>query len=171
MSDIERAPAGVAHVYGDHIDTDRIIAGKYTKTLEQSHLAAHVLEDLDPEFAGKVQPGDILVAGVNFGCGPSREQAPLALQAAGISAVIAHSFARIFFRNSINLGLAVLAIGPHVIAKGATLSIDLVSGSVQDLTSDVLYQAEPLPPVMLEILAAGGLVAYMRNQESGPAEG
>jgi 3-isopropylmalate dehydratase small subunit len=153
---------GFAHVYGDNIDTDRIIPGKYTKTLDLSHLAAHVLEDLDPTFRERVRPGDILVAGRNFGCGSSREQAPLALRAAGITAVVAHSFARIFFRNGINLGLPLLEIGPHQIANGSQLTIDLVNGRITDHTTDQTYQATKLPAVMLEILEAGGLVNYLK---------
>ena len=153
---------GLAHVYGDNIDTDRTIPGKYTKTLDLSHLAAHVLEDLDPTFRERVRPGDILVAGRNFGCGSSREQAPLALKAAGITAVVAHSFARIFFRNGINLGLPLLEIGPHNIEGGSQLTVDLVDGRITDHTTDQTYQATKLPAVMLEILEAGGLVNYLK---------
>jgi 3-isopropylmalate dehydratase small subunit len=154
---------GFAHVYGDNIDTDRIIPGKYTKTLDLSHLAAHVLEDLDPTFRERVRPGDILVAGRNFGCGSSREQAPLALKAAGITAVVAHSFARIFFRNGINLGLPLLEIGPHNIEGGSQLTVDLINGRVTDHPTDQTYQATKLPAVMLEILEAGGLVNYLKE--------
>ncbi|MFO7540459.1 MAG: 3-isopropylmalate dehydratase small subunit [Chloroflexota bacterium] len=154
---------GIAHVYGDNIDTDRIIPGKYTKTLDVSHLAAHVLEDLDPTFRERVRPGDILVAGKNFGCGSSREQAPLALKAAGITAVVAHSFARIFFRNGINLGLPLLEIGPHGVESGSQLTVDLSSGQVLDESTNQRYQATKLPAVMLEILEAGGLVNYLKE--------
>jgi 3-isopropylmalate dehydratase small subunit len=153
---------GIAHVYGNNIDTDRIIPGKYTKTLDVSHLAAHVLEDLDPTFRERVRPGDILVAGRNFGCGSSREQAPLALKAAGITAVVAHSFARIFFRNGINLGLPLLEIGPHHIASGSQLTVDLLNGQVLDESTSQRYQATKLPAVMLDILEAGGLVNYLK---------
>ncbi len=104
---------GRAHVYGDNIDTDRIIPGKHTKTLDFSELAAHVLEDLDPDFATTVQPGDILVAGDNFGCGSSREQAPVAIKQAGVAVVVANFFARIFYRNAINIGLPVVEVGDH----------------------------------------------------------
>lgn len=154
---------GRAHAYGDDIDTDRIIPGKYTKTLDLSHLADHVLEDLDPDFRTRVAVGDILVAGGNFGCGSSREQAPLALKAAGVSAVVAGSFARIFYRNAINIGLPLLEIGPHAIASGSTLEIDLLAGTVRDLDAGIDYRAGALPAVMLAILRAGGLVPYLRE--------
>lgn len=150
------------HVYGDNIDTDRIIAGKYTKTLDLSHLAAHLLEDLDPTFAARVQPGDVLVAGENFGCGSSREQAPLAIQAAGITAVIATSFARIFFRNAINIGLLVIEIGPHTIQPGGTVTVDLENGRVTDNQTNQSYKATQMPQVMIDILQAGGLAAYLK---------
>ncbi len=155
--------AGMAHVYGDHIDTDRIIPGKYTKTLDVSQLAAHVLEDLDPTFHQRVRPGDILVVGLNFGCGSSREQAPLAIQTAGITAVIATSFARIFFRNAINIGLPVIEIGPHTISSGAHLEVDLANGQVTDVTNGRIYQATQLPQTMIHILQAGGLVNYLKT--------
>lgn len=150
-----------AHVYGDHIDTDRIIPGKYTKTLDLSTLADHVLEDLDPNFNKIVQQGDILVAGINFGCGSSREQAPLALKQAGVSVVIAQDFARIFFRNAINIGLPVLEIADHKIQKGAELDIDFKAGIVKDLTASVTYEATKLPKIMIDILREGGLVNYL----------
>lgn len=154
---------GTAHVYGDNIDTDRIIPGKYTKTLDLTHLAAHVLEDLDPTFRERVKPGDILVGGRNFGCGSSREQAPLALKAAGVAAIVAHSFARIFFRNGINVGLPLLEIGPHTIANHSQITLDLITGLVLDKTTQKKYQATQLPAVMIEILEAGGLVNYLRE--------
>ncbi len=154
---------GSAHAYGDDIDTDRIIPGKYTKTLDRAQLAAHVLEDLDSTFSARVQPGDILVAGRNFGCGSSREQAPVALQAAGVAAVVASFFARIFYRNAINIGLPVVEIGPHDIQTGHELEIDLAAGVVRDLTTSRTYAAQPLPGVMMDILAAGGLVNYLRE--------
>ncbi|MCO5199601.1 MAG: 3-isopropylmalate dehydratase small subunit [Anaerolineae bacterium] len=153
---------GAAHVYGDNIDTDRIIPGKYTKTLDLSHLADHVLEDLDPTFRDRVQPGDILVAGDNFGCGSSREQAPLALKATGVSVVVASYFARIFFRNAINIGLPVVEIGRHTIADGTQLEVDLARGEVRDLSAEQTYAAAPLPDIMLAILDAGGLVRYLQ---------
>lgn len=150
-----------AHVYGDNVDTDRIIAGKYTKTLDMSQLAAHVLEDLDPDFRSKMQAGDILVAGENFGSGSSREQAPLAIKAAGVSLVIARSFARIFFRNAINIGLPVLELAEHEIQNGDELEVDLLNGIVRG--SGKTYQAPKMPKVMLDIMAEGGLVNYLKK--------
>ncbi len=159
------------HVYGDNIDTDRIIPGKYTKTLDLHHLAAHALEDLDPTFKDRVQPGDILVAGENFGCGSSREQAPLALKAVGISAVIATYFARIFFRNAINIGLPVVEIGQHDIQPGSIVTIDLLRGEVTDATREVMYTAVKMPEVMVAILQSGGLVNYLREYGSYSSPG
>lgn len=152
---------GSAHAYGDNIDTDRIIPGKYTKTLDVSHLAEHVLEDLDPEFRQRVQPGDILVAGHNFGAGSSREQAPVAIKAAGVGAVVAHSFARIFYRNAINIGLPVVEVGDHDIQTGHDVEVDLENGQLTDHTAGRTYQATRMPTVMIEILQAGGLVSYL----------
>lgn len=154
---------GKAHVYGDHIDTDAIIPGKYTKTLDLQTLAHHVLEDLDPEFKNKVQRSDILVAGQNFGCGSSREQAPLALKTAGISVVIAKSFARIFFRNAINIGLPVLELNAYAIKTGNELKVDLKSGTVKNLSNTQVFTAAKMPQVMIDILQEGGLVNYLRH--------
>ena len=151
-----------AHVYDvDNIDTDRIIPGKYTKTLDMSVLAEHCLEDLDENFNSKVTKGDILVAGENFGCGSSREQAPVAIKVAGIYAVIAKSFARIFYRNAINVGLPILEIADHSISPGIELDIDLQSGIVKDLASGKVYQSAKMPKVMIDILEEGGLVKYL----------
>jgi 3-isopropylmalate/(R)-2-methylmalate dehydratase small subunit len=151
-----------AHVYPiDNIDTDRIIPGKYTKTLDTLALASHVLEDLDPEFAKKVQPGDILVAGNNFGCGSSREQAPIAIKAAGISVVVAKTFARIFYRNAINIGLPVIEVERHNIQSGDSISVDLQQGVVTNHTKGETYQATKMPQQMIDILNAGGLVNYL----------
>jgi 3-isopropylmalate/(R)-2-methylmalate dehydratase small subunit len=152
---------GRAHVYGNDIDTDRIIAGKYTKTLDLQSLADHVLEDLDPEFRSRLVKGDVLVAGDNFGCGSSREQAPVALKVAGVSAVVARYFARIFFRNAINIGLPVLEVPDLEAGSGDEIEIDLESGTVRNLTKGTTHRAAPMPPVMIDILAEGGLVAYL----------
>jgi 3-isopropylmalate dehydratase small subunit len=154
---------GRAHVYGDNIDTDRIIPGKYTKTLDLSDLAAHVLEDVDPEFSQRVRPGDILVAGDNFGAGSSREQAPLAIKTAGVSVVVANSFARIFYRNAINIGLPVVEVGQHQIKDGHEVEVDLDRGLVVDRTVGERYRATKMPEVMVQILNAGGLVNYLRQ--------
>ncbi|GIK55664.1 MAG: 3-isopropylmalate dehydratase small subunit [Chloroflexi bacterium] len=151
-----------AHVYLiDNIDTDRIIPGKYTKTLDVAALAAHVLEDLDVEFVHKVQPGDLLVAGHNFGCGSSREQAPLALKAAGVSVVIARTFARIFYRNAINIGLPLVEVTHHTIQSGDWVSVDLANGRVTNHTRQERYQVTRMPQQMIDILNAGGLVNYL----------
>ena len=152
---------GKAHVYGDDIDTDAIIPGKYTKTLNLQTFADHVLEDLDPEFRSKVQTGDILVAGNNFGCGSSREQAPLALKTAGVSAVISKYFARIFFRNAINIGLPVLEIPDYDIEAGDELELDLTAGRIENLTKGNTYTATKMPDVMMDILGEGGLAKYL----------
>lgn len=154
---------GYAHVYGDHIDTDRIIAGKYTKTLSMERLAAHVMEDLDPMFVQKIRPGDFLVAGENFGCGSSREQAPLALLHAGVAAIVAVSFSRLFFRNAINVGLPIFEIGSHKIKSGNKLMIDLKSSTVYDQTDDRTYQSVALPPLVQAICKSGGLVGYLNR--------
>ncbi|MBL8058937.1 MAG: 3-isopropylmalate dehydratase small subunit [Anaerolineales bacterium] len=152
---------GRAHVYGDNIDTDRIIPGKYTKTLQLDELARHVLEDLDPDFSRRVQPGDLLVAGRNFGCGSSREQAPLALKAAGVAVVVARSFARLFFRNAINIGLPLAEAPDHALTGAGPLSVDLEAGLVTDHATGRTYAATRLPAVMVAILREGGLVNYL----------
>ncbi len=156
----------MVYVYGNNIDTDRIIPGKYTKTLDLSTLADHVLEDLDPSFSKNVQVGDIIVAGENFGCGSSREQAPIAIKQSGVSVVIAEDFARIFFRNAINIGLPVLEIGKHDIQIGAEIKYDLKSGEVHDLTANKKYTAVKLPQIMIDILEEGGLVAYLKKNKT-----
>jgi 3-isopropylmalate dehydratase small subunit len=151
-----------AHAYPvDNLDTDRIIPGKYTKTLDMSALAAHVLEDLDPGFAQNVRPGDVLAAGYNFGCGSSREQAPIALKVAGVSVVIARTFARIFYRNAINIGLPLVEIEHHTIQPGDQLTVDLEAGIVTNHTRAETYPAAPMPQQMIEILREGGLVNYL----------
>ena len=154
---------GHAHVYGDNIDTDRIIPGKYTKTLDLQTLADHVLEDLDPDFRTKMKKGDIVVAGDNFGCGSSREQAPLALKTAGVSAVIASYFARIFFRNAINIGLPVLEVKDFDADPGDELEIDLSAGLINNRTKGTTYTSSKMPEVMIDILNAGGLVSYLKQ--------
>jgi len=151
------------YVYGDNIDTDRIIPGKYTKTLDLSTLAAHVLEDLDPDFRSNVKEGDVLIAGANFGCGSSREQAPIALKQCGLQCVVASYFARIFYRNAINIGLPILEIGPHDIAPGDAIEVDIAKGKVINHTKSKVYEAARLPQVMLDILDHGGLVQYLKE--------
>jgi len=156
-------PQGKAHVYGDNIDTDRIIPGKYTKTLDTSQLVAHVLEDLDPEFRSKVQSGDILVAGENFGTGSSREQAPVAIKAAGIDVIVARSFARIFYRNAINIGMPVVEVADHNIESGQEVAVDLEAGTVTNLATGDVFKATKMPQVMIDILEEGGLVNYLKK--------
>lgn len=151
------------HVYGDNIDTDRIIPGKYTKTLDIQSLAKHVMEDVDPNFHQKFSIGDIIVAGENFGCGSSREQAPVALKTAGASCIIAKFYARIFFRNAINIGLPVLEIANHNINYGDDLEVNLETGIVNNLTQKLQYQATKIPKVMLDIMQQGGLVNYLKQ--------
>ena len=153
---------GSAHVYGDNVDTDRIIPGKYTKTVDLEELARHALEDIDPEFSTRVNDGDMVVAGENFGCGSSREHAPLAIKTAGVSVVIARYFARIFFRNAINVGLPVIELPDHTIEFGSTIRVSEDLSEVVDETAGKTYSAAPLSPMMVEILQAGGLAAYMR---------
>lgn len=152
-----------AHCYGDNIDTDRIIPGKYTKTMDIASLAEHVMEDLDPDFAKKFATGDIVVAGDNFGCGSSREQAPVALKVKGVSCIIARFYARIFFRNAINIGLPVLEIPDHDIESGDILVVDLVNGIVENKTKNKQYNSTKLPKVMMDIVAEGGLVQYLKK--------
>ncbi len=154
---------GKAHIYGDNIDTDIIIPGKYTKTLDLNMLAEHVLEDLDPHFRNRLEKGDILVAGDNFGCGSSREQAPLALKTAGVSAVVAKYFARIFFRNAINVGLPVLEVPHSHIETGDELAIELMEGIVTNMAKGETFYAEKMPGVMIDILHEGGLVHYLKK--------
>ena len=154
---------GKVHLYGDHVDTDQIIPGAYTKTLDVDELASHAFEYLDPDFRSRMESGDFVVAGEDFGCGSSREQAPLALKASGIAAVVASSFARIFYRNAINIGLPVVEIGPHDIENGSELEIDLEGGRVTDRTAERDYQAAKIPAVMMDILSEGGLVPYLKK--------
>ncbi|OFW56173.1 MAG: 3-isopropylmalate dehydratase [Candidatus Solincola sediminis] len=155
---------GRAHVFGDDVNTDYIISGRYKfKTLDMNELACHCMEDIDPDFASKVEPGDFIVAGANFGCGSSREQAPLVIKHAGVSAVLASSFARIFFRNAINKGLPVVECDTSQIEPGDDLEVDLSEGKVRNLTRGVEMDIAPLPSVMMDILADGGLTDYLRK--------
>jgi len=151
--------------YGDNVNTDVIFPGKYTYSiLEPEEMAKHALEDLDPDFAAKVQPGDVIVAGRNFGCGSSREQAATCLKYAGIQAVIAKSFARIFFRNAINQGLMVIQSqdAPENIANAEEITIDLVQGKI--LAAKGVYKFPPLPQSVSGILEAGGLIPYTKKR-------
>lgn len=155
---------GKAHKFGDNINTDYIISGKYKfKTLDMNELAKHVMEDLDPDFYSKINAGDFIVGGHNFGCGSSREQAPLAIKHAKIGAVLAKSFARIFFRNAINTGLPVVECDTNKIDAGDELSIDLASGKLRNETKNVDIKIKPLPQVMIKILNDGGLVEHFQK--------
>ncbi|MHB1293733.1 MAG: 3-isopropylmalate dehydratase small subunit [Anaerolineae bacterium] len=152
--------------YGDNVDTDAIIPARYLNTSSEAELAAHCMEDIDPTFAHKVQPGDMIVAGKNFGCGSSREHAPVAIKASGVSCVIAETFARIFFRNAINIGLPILecAEAAAAIQAGQTLEVDLAAGRITDRDTGRTYSATAYPPFMLELIEAGGLVEYTRRK-------
>jgi 3-isopropylmalate/(R)-2-methylmalate dehydratase small subunit len=152
--------------YGDNVDTDVIIPARYLNTSDPAELAAHCMEDLDPLFAGSARNGDILVGGRNFGCGSSREHAPLAIKASGVACVVAESFARIFYRNALNIALPILECpeAARAIAAGDEVTIDFETGEIADVTTERSFVAEPFPPFMLELIAAGGLAAYMRGR-------
>lgn len=154
---------GRAFKFGNDINTDYIISGKYKfKTLDMKELAKHVMEDLVPGFYEQINEGDMIVAGSNFGCGSSREQAPLAIKHAGISCVIAFSFARIFFRNAINTGLPVVECNTSHIEEGDELEADLQNGIIYNKTKGIKIQANPLPDVMIKILSDGGLIQHFQ---------
>jgi 3-isopropylmalate/(R)-2-methylmalate dehydratase small subunit len=158
---------GTAWVFGDDVNTDVILPGKYLKFTSEEG-AAHVMEGIDPTFAGKVQPGDIIVGGANFGCGSSRESAPGAIKYAGVAAVVAVSFARIFYRNAINLGLPVLVCAEaRRIAAGSRIIVDVGGGEIRVPATGERFQADALPPLMLEMLLAGGLVPYLERKLKG----
>lgn len=152
-----------ALVYGDSINTDLVIAGKYTKTLDFNELASHCMEDLDPQFSQRIEKGDVLVVGSNFGCGSSREQAPVALKYAGVSAVLAKSFARIFYRNAINVGLPVMVCDTTEIGDNDTISIDMDRGEVT-INNSKKISCQALSPIMQSILSAGGLVKFLKEK-------
>lgn len=155
---------GKAWVYGDNVDTDAIIPARYLNMSTPAELAAHCMEDIDTAFAGSVAAGDIIIGGENFGCGSSREHAPLAIKGAGVSCVIAKSFARIFYRNAINIGLPIL-VCPEAVddaAAGDEVTVDLVSGTVRNLRAGTTYTTPGFPPFIMAIIDAGGLVAYTR---------
>jgi 3-isopropylmalate/(R)-2-methylmalate dehydratase small subunit len=151
--------------YGDNIDTDVIIPARYLVTTDPQQLAQHCMEDADTSFAKNVQPGDVMVGGANFGCGSSREHAPISIKGAGISCIVAESFARIFFRNAINIGLPIME-SPEAARDaqaGDTLQINLTTGVITNTRTGKTYQAKPFPPFVLDIIQAGGLVEYTRN--------
>jgi 3-isopropylmalate/(R)-2-methylmalate dehydratase small subunit len=156
---------GKAFRYGDNVDTDVIIPARYLNTSDAKELASHCMEDIDQDFVTKVEEGDIMVANKNFGCGSSREHAPLAIKTAGISCVIAASFARIFYRNSINIGLPILECPEAVegIKAGDIIDIDFSTGEICNKTSGKCFQAEPFPPFIQEMIAHDGLVNYLKK--------
>ena len=157
--------------YGDHVDTDVIIPARYLNTSDPKELAKHCMEDLDKDFPEKNRDGCIIVAGKNFGCGSSREHAPIALKASGVPLVIADSFARIFYRNALNIGLPIIECPEAAaeIRQGDELEVDLSSGVIEDLTTSRRYQAMPIPPFMQQLIQAGGLMAYLKSRQQ--AEG
>jgi 3-isopropylmalate/(R)-2-methylmalate dehydratase small subunit len=152
--------------YGDNVDTDAIIPARYLNMSTAGELAAHCMEDLDESFAARVQAGDVIVAGENFGCGSSREHAALAIRGAHVGCVIARSFARIFYRNAINVGLPILECPAAVegAEQGHRLQIELEAGRVRNLTTGQVYHADPYPPFMIKIIDAGGLVPHTRRR-------
>ncbi len=158
--------SGKAVKFRDNVDTDVILPGKYLVLIDPKELAQHAMEGLDPSFTEKAKNGAILVAGKNFGCGSSREQAPLALKYAGAKCVLAESFARIFFRNAINIGLPVVESKNVVseVSEGDELTLDLGTGEIRNLTKNTTFQAAQLPPFILEILSDGGLIENMRKR-------
>ena len=157
---------GRVHKYDNNIDTDVIIPARYLVSSDAAFLAKHCMEDVDPEFINRVKPGDIIVAGSNFGCGSSREHAPMAIRSAGVSCIVAKSFARIFFRNSINRGLPVLECAEAVDATeaGDEVEVELASGSIHNLTRGKSFKAKPFEPFMMELLQSGGLVEYTKRK-------
>ena len=157
---------GSVHKYGDNVDTDVIIPARYLNTTSESELASHCMEDIDKDFTAKVKAGDIMVAQDNFGCGSSREHAPIAIKASGIALVIANSFARIFYRNAINIGLPILECPDAVngIAAGDEVSCDLATGEIKNETTGKTFRAMPFPPFVQGIIDAGGLLKYLANK-------
>ena len=156
---------GKAIKYGDNVDTDVIIPARYLNTIDKKERASHCMEDIDADFAKKVNPGDIMVAGYNFGCGSSREHAPIAIKESGISLVIAKSFARIFYRNSINIGLAILECeeAADAILEGNEVEVDLDKGIIFDKTAGKTYETKPFPTFIQNIITAGGLVEAIKS--------
>jgi 3-isopropylmalate/(R)-2-methylmalate dehydratase small subunit len=156
---------GKAHVFGDDVNTDEIIPARYLNSIDPAFLAKHCMEDADAEFVRRVRPGDVVVAGENFGCGSSREHAPIAIKAAGVSCVVAESFARIFFRNAINIGLPIVACPEAVddISPGDELEIDLAAGRLRNLTTGGAFSFPPFTKEIQAIIAAGGLMPFVKS--------
>jgi 3-isopropylmalate/(R)-2-methylmalate dehydratase small subunit len=160
---------GKVHKYGADVNTDVIIPARYLNVSDPDELAKHCMEDIDADFLRQMKPGDIIMATTNFGCGSSREHAPLAIKAAGVSCVIARSFARIFFRNAINIGLPLLECGGAVdnTRSGDVLEVDLSQGKIKNLTRGMGFTAKPYPEFMAELISAGGLIEYTRKRLAG----
>ena len=156
---------GTVHKYGDHVDTDVIIPARYLASQNHQELASHCMEDIDKTFVTKVKDGDIMVAGVNFGCGSSREHAPIAIKASGISCVIAANFARIFYRNAINIGLPIIECpeAAKAISAGDEVEVDFDSGIITNKTTGESYEGQAFPPFMQKIISNGGLINYINN--------
>ena len=159
---------GKAWKFGDDVNTDEIIPAIYLDTVDPKEMATHCMEGIDPDFVEKIAPGDIIVADKNFGCGSSREHAPIAIKAAEISCVIAKSFARIFYRNAINIGFPILECEEAAlrITEGDRIEVDLASGTITNLTKNETYKAQPFPDFMRQIIAAGGLMNYVMARQS-----
>ena len=156
---------GKVYKYGANVDTDAIIPARYLNISEPGELAGHCMEGIDSEFLRRVKPGDIIVATTNFGCGSSREHAPIAIKAAGISCVIAQSFARIFFRNAINIGLPLFECAQaDEIEQGDELEVELEKGEISDITRNKVFKAEPYPDFMLQLISTGGLIEYTKKK-------
>ena len=163
---METTLRGHAHTYGKNVDTDVIIPGKDCNIVDQAELGKHAMEGIDPEFSARVKSGDIIVADSNFGCGSSREVAPIAIKGAGVSAVIAKSFARIFYRNAINIGLPILECPEAVdaIAAGDEIEIDPAAGAIRNISKGTNYKAAEFPPFMRSLIEAGGLIPYVERR-------
>jgi 3-isopropylmalate dehydratase small subunit len=158
---------GKAWKFGENLNTDEIIPARFNITIDEKELAKKVFCEVKPAFASQVRPGDVVVAMANFGCGSSREHAPIAIKGSGVACVIAASYARIFFRNAINIGLSILESpeAADAIQEGEEVQVDLASGLIQDLTSGKTFQARPLPPFVLQIAAAGGIVKFLKDHD------
>ena len=160
---------GIVHKYGDNVDTDVIIPARYLNIADKKELAAHCMEDIDTNFVKVVNDGDVMVGGFNFGCGSSREHAPMVIKESGISCVIAKTFARIFYRNAINIGLAILECpeASEKIAAGDEVAVDFDTGVITNVTKNETYQANPFPEFIKEIIQAGGLMASIKERQGG----